>query len=82
MEKKYLLTALQETISTNNGAGRLRHIMLTYSFNLCTVVFNRWIYRWFAVSSFLLNACRAISLHVILNKNIFKGDMMLKEMYK
>lgn len=49
---------LQEIVSTNNGARGLRHITLTYSFNLCTVVFNRWIYQWFAVSSsFFRNAC-------------------------
>lgn len=62
----------------NNGAKRLRHIMLTYSFNLCTVVFNRWIYQWFAVS-FFPNAYRTISLHVILNKNILKGTRVKED---
>lgn len=50
--EKISLNIPQEIVSMNNGARGLRHIMLTYSFNLCTVVFNRWIYQWFVVSSF------------------------------
>lgn len=64
--KKYPLNILQEIVSMNNGARRLRHKMLTYSCNLCTVVFKDGFISGLLFLLFFSYPCQAISLQAIL----------------